>query len=133
MPNAKKIPMREVRERTDLTSRQIRYYDQLNLIFPERTSGNQRLFSEDDIKRLLKIKELIKQGYAIDKIREKIKPPLSKNKSIKENKTYTEPMKEEKYFRGDRLNSLYPVSDRSTLIRKLDARKKDKKKEEESN
>jgi MerR family glutamine synthetase transcriptional repressor len=47
---------------TDLTARQIRYYEEHNLIIPERTDGNRRLFSLNDIDTLLEIKDLIDQG-----------------------------------------------------------------------
>ncbi|MEJ6950627.1 MerR family transcriptional regulator [Natronospora cellulosivora (SeqCode)] len=80
----KDIPMRVVKEKTGLTSRQIRYYDQMNLIFPFRTKGNQRLFSENDIKRLSKIKSLLEEGYSIEAIKNKLKSPQPlKGKKIK--------------------------------------------------
>lgn len=47
---------------TDLTARQIRYYEEHGLIKPERTDGNRRLFSLNDIDTLLEIKDLIDQG-----------------------------------------------------------------------
>jgi MerR family glutamine synthetase transcriptional repressor len=51
-----------VMQLTDLTARQIRYYEEHQLITPMRTEGNRRLFSLNDIDRLLEIKELIEQG-----------------------------------------------------------------------
>lgn len=56
------FPMSIVMKLTDLTARQIRYYEQHELISPERTSGKQRIFSLNDIDRLLEIKELMEQG-----------------------------------------------------------------------
>ncbi|WP_197046600.1 MerR family transcriptional regulator [Oceanobacillus salinisoli] len=47
---------------TELTARQIRYYEEHELVFPERTSGNQRLFSFNDVDRLLEIKDLLDKG-----------------------------------------------------------------------
>ena len=47
---------------TDLTARQIRYYEEHQLISPARTDGNRRLFSLNDIDTLLEIKDLIDQG-----------------------------------------------------------------------
>lgn len=38
------FPIGIVMKLTDLSARQIRYYEQHNLIVPARTSGNQRLF-----------------------------------------------------------------------------------------
>ena len=51
-----------VMQLTDLTARQIRYYEEYQFITPMRTEGNRRLFSLNDIDRLLEIKELIEQG-----------------------------------------------------------------------
>lgn len=47
---------------TDLSARQIRYYEEHELISPARTEGNKRLFSLNDIDKLLEIKDLIDQG-----------------------------------------------------------------------
>ncbi|MDI3281518.1 MAG: MerR family transcriptional regulator [Bacillota bacterium] len=54
---------------TGLTGRRIRYYEQMNLLSPARTKGNQRLYSEADVARLLRIKELLAQGLNIEGIR----------------------------------------------------------------
>ncbi|MFS0672523.1 MerR family transcriptional regulator [Ornithinibacillus sp. 179-J 7C1 HS] len=47
---------------TELTARQIRYYEENELIHPERTEGNQRLFSFNDVDRLLEIKNYLDKG-----------------------------------------------------------------------
>lgn len=59
---------------TDLTARQIRYYEQHELIKPARTSGNQRLYSLNDVDRLLQIKSLIEKGINIAGIKEMLRP-----------------------------------------------------------
>jgi MerR family glutamine synthetase transcriptional repressor len=64
------FPMGIVMKLTDLTARQIRYYEQHKLIQPSRTSGNQRLFSFNDVDRLLEIKSLIEKGINIAGIKE---------------------------------------------------------------
>ncbi|KHE66783.1 MerR family transcriptional regulator, partial [Halobacillus sp. BBL2006] len=56
------FPMGIVQSLTDLTARQIRYYEQHQLIHPARSEGNRRLFSFNDVDRLLEIKDLIDQG-----------------------------------------------------------------------
>ncbi|MFJ5760819.1 MerR family transcriptional regulator [Neobacillus sp. NPDC093182] len=56
------FPIGTVMQLTDLTARQIRYYEEHELISPARTDGNRRLFSLNDIDRLLEIKDLIDQG-----------------------------------------------------------------------
>ncbi|MNZ98860.1 HTH-type transcriptional regulator GlnR [compost metagenome] len=59
---------------TDLTARQIRYYEQHELIVPARTAGNQRLFSFNDVERLLEIKSLIEKGVNIAGIKQVMNP-----------------------------------------------------------
>ncbi|WP_153123992.1 MerR family transcriptional regulator [Peribacillus tepidiphilus] len=56
------FPMGIVMQLTELTARQIRYYEEHQLISPARTEGNRRLFSLNDIDTLLEIKELLEQG-----------------------------------------------------------------------
>ncbi|GAB6932142.1 MerR family transcriptional regulator [Calditerricola satsumensis] len=59
------FPIGIVMKLTGLSARQIRYYEQHELVKPARTKGNQRLFSLNDIDRLLEIKSLIEQGVNI--------------------------------------------------------------------
>jgi len=59
---------------TDLSARQIRYYEQHELIQPARTSGKQRLFSFNDVERLLEIKSLIEKGVNIAGIKQVMGP-----------------------------------------------------------
>ncbi|ABO66553.1 MULTISPECIES: MerR family transcriptional regulator [Geobacillus] len=56
------FPIGIVMQLTDLSARQIRYYEEHGLVMPARTEGNRRLFSLNDIDRLLEIKDLIDQG-----------------------------------------------------------------------
>jgi MerR family transcriptional regulator, glutamine synthetase repressor len=55
---------------TDLTARQIRYYEEHSLVKPARTQGNRRLFSFNDVDRLLEIKELIDKGVNLAGIKQ---------------------------------------------------------------
>lgn len=68
------FPIGIVMKLTDLTARQIRYYEQHELIVPARTSGNQRLFSFNDAERLLEIKSLIEKGVNIAGIKQVMNP-----------------------------------------------------------
>lgn len=68
------FPIGIVMKLTDLTARQIRYYEQHGLIVPARTSGNQRLFSFNDVERLLEIKGLIEKGVNIAGIKQVLQP-----------------------------------------------------------
>ncbi|ADP32261.1 transcriptional repressor GlnR [Bacillus atrophaeus] len=56
------FPIGIVMQLTELSARQIRYYEENGLIFPARSEGNRRLFSFHDVDKLLEIKHLIEQG-----------------------------------------------------------------------
>ncbi|MER1956252.1 MAG: MerR family transcriptional regulator [Solibacillus sp.] len=56
------LPISMVMQLTELTARQIRYYEEHKLIVPARSEGNRRMFSLDDIDALLEIRELLDQG-----------------------------------------------------------------------
>lgn len=64
------FPISIVMKLTDLTARQIRYYEQNELVFPARTSGNQRLYSFNDVTSLLQIKEMLEKGVNIAGIKQ---------------------------------------------------------------
>ncbi|MGG1550652.1 MULTISPECIES: MerR family transcriptional regulator [Paenibacillus] len=68
------FPIGIVMKLTDLTARQIRYYEQHELIIPARTAGNQRLYSFNDVERLLEIKDLIEKGVNIAGIKQVLLP-----------------------------------------------------------
>ena len=55
---------------TQLTARQIRYYEEKKLFTPKRTEGNTRLFSFNDIDKLLTIKDLLTKGFSLKAIDE---------------------------------------------------------------
>lgn len=56
------FPIGTVMQLTDLSARQIRYYEEHELITPARSDGKRRMFSLNDIDKLLEIKDLIDQG-----------------------------------------------------------------------
>jgi MerR family transcriptional regulator, glutamine synthetase repressor len=56
------LPISMVMQLTELTARQIRYYEEHQLIEPARSEGNRRMFSLDDVDSLLEIRELLDQG-----------------------------------------------------------------------
>ncbi|OAB44503.1 MerR family transcriptional regulator [Paenibacillus glacialis] len=70
------FPIGIVMKLTDLSARQIRYYEQHQLIVPARTAGNQRLFSFNDVERLLEIKALIEKGVNIAGIKQVMNPVM---------------------------------------------------------
>ena len=65
------FPIGSVMKLTDLSARQIRYYEDQNLITPARNEGNRRIYSLNDMDRLLEIKDYISEGYNIAAIKRK--------------------------------------------------------------
>jgi MerR family glutamine synthetase transcriptional repressor len=62
-------PISTVMNMTNLTARQIRYYEANGLIKPARSKGNQRLYTPADVEDLLMIKNLLEKGLNLDGIR----------------------------------------------------------------
>lgn len=82
------FPIGIVMQLTELSARQIRYYEQNDLISPARTKGNQRLFSFYDVDRLLEIKALIEQGVNITGVKQVIQlKQQAKTHATEEKKT----------------------------------------------
>lgn len=79
------LPISIVMQLTDLTARQIRYYEEHELIEPARTEGNRRMFSLNDVDTLLEIKDLLDQGINMAGIKKvfamKHEPIVAKSKS----------------------------------------------------
>ncbi|MGP7817725.1 MerR family transcriptional regulator [Niallia sp. 01092] len=81
------FPISIVMQLTELSARQIRYYEEHELVAPARTDGNRRLFSLTDIDTLLEIKDLIDQGVNLAGIKQIF--------SVKEKQELTEDVKKE--------------------------------------
>lgn len=64
------FPIGTVIKLTDLSARQIRYYEEQELVAPVRTKSNQRMYSLNDVDRLLEIKDWLEAGYNIAGIHE---------------------------------------------------------------
>lgn len=64
------FPIGIVMNLTQLSARQIRYYEEHDLISPVRTEGNRRLFSFNDVDKLLEIKDLLDQGLNLAGIKQ---------------------------------------------------------------
>ncbi len=61
----------EVAERTELSFRTLRHYDEIGLVPPSgRTEGGFRLYTEHDIDRILLIRRMKPLGFALDEMRE---------------------------------------------------------------
>ena len=68
--SASHASMAEVRRKTGLSERQIRYYESLGLVSPGRSEGRQRLYTPADVERLRQIKEWMGAGVALRTIHE---------------------------------------------------------------
>jgi MerR family transcriptional regulator, glutamine synthetase repressor len=79
------FPIGTVMQLTDLTARQIRYYEEHELISPARTDGNRRLFCLNDIDKLLEIKDLIDQGVNMAGIKKLLAVGVNQDLSEKVN------------------------------------------------
>lgn len=59
----------EVAETVDLSLRTVRYYEEMGLITPEqRTDGGFRLYTEENIDRLLLIKQMKPLGFSVQEM-----------------------------------------------------------------
>ncbi len=56
------LPIGTVMKLTDLTARQIRYYEEQGLVIPERNEGNRRMYSLSNIDKLLEVKDYLAEG-----------------------------------------------------------------------
>lgn len=63
------LPIGTVMKLTDLSARQIRYYEQQGLVIPKRNEGNRRMYSLNDIDQLLEIKDYLSEGINMAGIR----------------------------------------------------------------
>lgn len=57
----------EVAERVGLSLRSIRHYDDVGLVPPSaRSEGGFRLYTEDDVERLLRVKRIVPLGFSLE-------------------------------------------------------------------
>jgi len=81
----KVITIGVVSELTGLSERQIRYYEERKLIFPERKEGKNRKYSFNDIENLIDIANKIEEGTQTFEIRQDMikKQKLKNEKELK--------------------------------------------------
>lgn len=71
MANAETMRIGEVTERTSLSLRTLRHWEDAGLVAPSaRTEGNFRLYTEEDLERLLLIRRMKPLGYTLEEMRE---------------------------------------------------------------
>lgn len=71
---------------TDLTARQIRYYEEQRLVEPQRTETNRRMYSLNNVDRLLEIKDYLAEGLNMTAIRRIYEEKGQKTKKIQDNR-----------------------------------------------
>ncbi|HEM4874630.1 TPA: MerR family transcriptional regulator [Streptococcus suis] len=84
------FPIGSVMKLTDLTARQIRYYEDQGLIKPDRNEGNRRLYSLNDMDLFLEIKDFLDEGLNIAAIKKEYANREAKAKVQKQQKTLTD-------------------------------------------
>jgi DNA-binding transcriptional MerR regulator len=60
----------ELAERTDLSLRTIRHYDEVGLLPASRTEGGFRVYSEEDFERLMHIRRMKPLGFTLEEMAE---------------------------------------------------------------
>ena len=75
--NTEYLTIKEIREQTGLTSRTLRYYEQLDLLHPAARSdaGGYRLYSKDVLDVIAKIQSYKDLGYELKEIRDILNDP----------------------------------------------------------
>lgn len=119
-------PISVVMNMTNLTARQIRYYESHGLIKPARSKGNQRLYTPADVENLLLIKSLLEKGLNLDGIKSvmdgntTVEPaPVTPNSVAVSPQVFSQQRPS-----APRLTSLYPVNNQEALNNLLKFKRK---------
>jgi DNA-binding transcriptional MerR regulator len=68
---ARLLQIGEVAERVGLSLRTVRFYEEAGLVTPaKRSEGNFRLYAEEQVERLLLIKQMKPLGFTVEQMRE---------------------------------------------------------------
>ncbi|WP_308422176.1 MerR family transcriptional regulator [Pullulanibacillus camelliae] len=73
------MPIGTVCELTGLSERQIRYYEERKLIFPQRTDKGNRKYSFSDVESLMEIANKMEDGIQTAEIRKELLKRKEKN------------------------------------------------------
>ncbi|WP_026581230.1 MerR family transcriptional regulator [Bacillus sp. J33] len=84
--NRKVISIGTVSELTGLSERQIRYYEERKLVFPERSDRGSRKYSFSDVERLIDIANKREEGVRTEEIRSELKRKKKKDDQVTRNK-----------------------------------------------
>ncbi|WP_166903864.1 MerR family transcriptional regulator [Mycobacterium sp. DL440] len=70
MSNQDHLQIGEVAARTELSIKTIRHYDEVGLVVPSaRSAGGFRLYTTEDVNRLLAIRRMKPSGFTLDEMR----------------------------------------------------------------
>lgn len=72
MKKKERYTISELASEFEISTRTIRYYEEIGLLNPERTKGNQRIFSKKDRAKLKLILRGKRLGFSLEEIREMI-------------------------------------------------------------
>jgi len=117
-------PISVVMSMTNLTARQIRYYETHGLIKPVRSKGNQRLYTPSDVENLLMIKSLLTKGLNLEGIKAVINGAKPLEGAVNTVQSAVEPIFSPQRPAGPRLISLYPVNNQEALSNLLKEKRK---------
>jgi MerR family glutamine synthetase transcriptional repressor len=109
---------------TNLTARQIRYYESHELIKPARSKGNQRLYTPQDVENLLLIKNLLEKGLNLDGIKSVINGAKTTDTVATPVAPPTAPVFNPHRPEVPKLTSLYPVNNQEALNNLLQHKRK---------
>ena len=71
LPRGELVQIGQVAERTGLSLRTIRFYEENGLVVPtDRTGGGVRLYGEDDVARLEVIKRMKPLGFTLEEMKD---------------------------------------------------------------
>ncbi|EPH99071.1 MULTISPECIES: MerR family transcriptional regulator [unclassified Enterococcus] len=84
------FPIGTVMKLTDLSARQIRYYEEQELVHPERSEGNRRMYSLNDIDTLLEIKDYLSDGLNMAGIKHVYEMARAEQQEAKSKKPLTD-------------------------------------------
>ena len=84
------FPIGTVMKLTDLSAQQIRYYEEQDLVHPERSEGNRRMYSLNDIDMLLEIKDYLSDGLNMAGIKRVYEMAQAKKQEAKNKKPLTD-------------------------------------------
>ncbi|HOP74511.1 MAG TPA: MerR family transcriptional regulator [Bacillota bacterium] len=108
-------PISVVMNMTNLTARQIRYYETHGLIKPARSKGNQRLYTPADVENLLLIKSLLDKGLNLDGIKAIMNGPKPVESVSTTPTSPAAPIFNPQRPGVPKLTSLYPVNNQEAL------------------